>query len=108
MTHPAQIFEQDTENVHVYVSAPEGAFPANTVMKAEDVVDKETINKIEEAVDENVSKVHAVNISFFAPEDLESEIQPLIPVQVVIKAEGVVYFRSTGNNGYSGDLEMAL
>ena len=108
MTHPAQIFEQDTENVHIYVSAPEGAFPANTVMKAEDVVDKETINKIEEAVDESVSKVHAVNISFFAPEDLESEIQPLIPVQVVIKAEGVVYFRSTGNNGYSGDLEMAL
>ena len=87
LTYPAQIFDKYTDNVHVYVNAPEGAFPADTDMRIEDVVDQDTIDKIEEAIDENVSKVIAVNISFFAPDDKETEIQPLIPVQVVIKAE---------------------
>ena len=87
LTHPAQVFDKHTDNVRVYVNASEGAFPAGTDMRIKDVVDQDTIDKIEEAVDENVSKVIAVNISFFAPDDKETEIQPLIPVQVVIKAE---------------------
>ena len=32
----------------------------------------------------------------------------LIPASDNFSADGVVYFRSTSNNGYSGDLEMAL
>ena len=86
LTYPEKEFIEETEYVHVYVKAGVGAFPAGTTMEIEDVdIDDDTFAAIEEAVEQNVSKVRAVNITFFDVDG--NEIEPAIPVQVIIKAE---------------------
>ena len=82
--YPAQAFEDRTDYVKVSVTAPEGAFPEGTTMTVADVEDEQTITDIEETVSEDfveVKRVHAVDISFW---NGEMEIEPLVPISVVI------------------------
>ena len=85
LLYPAQEFEAHSGTVKVSVKADIGAFPAETTMKVEDVDSKETLAAIEGAVDQNISRVHAVEISFFNAEG--TEIEPLIPVRVTLTSE---------------------
>ncbi len=84
IAYPAQTFEGHTDYVKVSVTAPEGAFPEGTTMTVADVEDEKTITDIEEKVSEDfveVKRVHAVDISFW---NGETEIEPLVPISVVI------------------------
>jgi len=82
--YPAKTFEGHTDYVKVSVTAPEGAFPEGTTMTVADVEDEQTITDIEETVSVDfveVKRVHAVDISFW---NSETEIEPLVPISVVI------------------------
>ena len=86
IARPAQHFEQATDYISVVVDAPEGAFPEGTVMVVRDVVDQATINNIEQSVTEDfveVKSVHAVDISFWYN---DVEIEPSLPITVVMSA----------------------
>ena len=67
----------------------------------------------------NLKNVHAAKITKTADGEYTYETPKAIPGAVSISldaegdsspfyADGIVYFRSTANNGYSGDLEIAL
>ena len=82
---PAQTFEGSTESVKVSVEAPEGAFPEGTTMTVVDVDSADTLQSIEGAVAEDfveVTRVHAVDITFFNAEGME--IEPQLPINVVM------------------------
>ena len=73
--------------MNVTVLAPEGAFPADTIMTVQDVSGS-VINDIAEAVSDDsttVNKVHAVDITF--SDRKGNEIEPLVPVKMTITAE---------------------
>lgn len=82
---PAQKFSAKTESVSVVINAPEGAFPEGTSMSVWDVEDQETISTIEEAVSAHVSRIHAVDITFFDKEG--RKLEPFVPVSVIMTAE---------------------
>ena len=82
---PAQDFEGQTDYIRVVVSAPTGAFPAETTMKVVDVADEKTLTDIEDTVSEEfveVRSVHAVDITFTDVDG--NEIEPLVPISVVM------------------------
>ena len=68
--------------MRIRVEAGEGAFPKGTTITAWDVEDYETIDTISEAVEGTVTKIHAVDITFFDKD--YNEIEPLIPIRVVM------------------------
>ncbi|MBR1560175.1 MAG: hypothetical protein IJ646_08050, partial [Clostridia bacterium] len=81
---PAQTFAAQTEHVVVTVEAAVGAFPAGTTMAVADVDDAATISGITDAVEAGfvrVERVHAVDISFWHD---GAEIEPSIPISVVM------------------------
>ena len=82
---PARNYHGKTGTVSVLVKAPEGAFPEGTSMSVEDVEDQETLSTIEEAVSAHVSRIHAVNITFFDRKG--RKVEPLVPVNVILTAE---------------------
>lgn len=59
-----------------------GAFPRGTSITIEDIEDEDTIEAISSAVEGNVSRLHAVDITFRDAE--QHEIEPLIPIQVTM------------------------
>ena len=72
--------------MNVIVDAPEGAFPEGTVMVVKDVQDEGTLRNIEQSVAGDfveVTSVHAVDISFWYN---DTEIEPLLPIAVVMSA----------------------
>ena len=88
--YPAQDFECHTRYVKVVVSAPEGAFPAGTMMAVADVEDEKTLTDIEDTVSEafvEVKRVHAVDITFTDAEG--NEIEPLAPISVVMTVDEI-------------------
>ena len=64
--YPAQTFSDKTWNLTVEVSAPKGAFPADTRMKVKEIHTKKTLEQISDAVSGEVQKVCAADISFYA------------------------------------------
>ena len=82
---PARNYHDKTGTVSVLVKAPEGAFPEGTSMSVKDVEDQETLSAIEEAVSAHVSRIHAVDITFFDREG--QKVEPLVPVSVILTAE---------------------
>ena len=67
----------------------------------------------------NLKNVHAAKLTKGPDGAYKYEVPKAIPGAVSISldaegdsspfyADGIVYFRSTSNNGYSGDLEIAL
>ncbi len=86
IAYPAKQFRQGTAYINVSVDAPEGAFPEGTVMVVKDVEDQGTIDNIQQSVAEDfveVTSVHAVDISFWYN---DAEIEPLLPIAVVMSA----------------------
>ncbi len=86
IAYPAKQFQQGTAYINVSVDAPEGAFPEGTVMVVKDVEDQGTIDNIQQSVAEDfveVTSVHAVDISFWYD---DAEIEPLLPIAVVMSA----------------------
>ena len=78
---PAQDFHGATDGVEVFVSAPEGAFPAGTTMHVTTVPQEEVIGALNDAANGvMVRNVQAVDISFRNAED--EEIEPLLPISV--------------------------
>ena len=78
-------FDANTGTVYVSVKAPAEAFPDGTTMSVRDVDDEKTISAIEGAVSSQVSRIHAVDITFFDAEG--RKIEPLLPISVTMTAE---------------------
>lgn len=82
-TASGQSFEEGTDEVTVVVDAPEGAFPANTIMTVGEA-SEESVQAIAEAVNVETTDVRAVNITFTVDGE---EIQPEVPVKVTLKSD---------------------
>ena len=85
---PAQSFEAHTDGMVVYVNAEEGAFPADTTMTVLPIYDESMLGDIASTVEgegTSVKRVHAVDITF--RDAGGQEIEPLIPISVVIGVE---------------------
>ena len=77
---PAATFDEVAGDVRVHVEAPEGAFPAGTTMIVEPVAEEQVIDAVQEAVEESVTKVSAVDIIFL--DVLGNEIEPKAEIRV--------------------------
>ena len=77
---PAAVFDEVAGDVTVHVEAPEGAFPAGTTMIVEPVAEEQVIDAVQEAVEESVTKVSAVDIIFL--DALGNEIEPEAEIRV--------------------------
>ena len=80
--YPAQTFSDKTWNLTVEVSAPKGAFPADTRMKVKEIHTKKTLEQISDAVSGEVQKVCAADISFYDAKG--KEIEPEKDVKVTM------------------------
>ena len=81
-------FEGSADEVAVTASAPEGAFPEGTEMKAETVTDPAVIDMIKGAVGENAEVLAAVDITFTSEGET---VQPDEAVKVAFAAAGITY-----------------
>ena len=61
---PAVTLEETVGDVSVKVEAEEGVFPADTTMILNEVEDKESLDSIEDAVEDTVKDVQAVEVAF--------------------------------------------
>ena len=86
-TMPAQTFMGSADGMKVNVTAPEGAFPEGTTMVIAPVYDEETLNTAANAVEGEVRKVQAVDITFYNADG--EEIEPALPIEVVISGRTV-------------------
>lgn len=78
---PARDFHEATDEIEVFVSAPEGAFPAGTTMHVTAVPQEDVIGALNEAANGvMVRNVQAVDISF--RNAANEEIEPLLPISV--------------------------
>ena len=68
---PAVTLEESVGDVSVKVEAQEGVFPADTIMVLSTVDDKDAISSIEDAVEDPVKQVQAVEVAF---ENADGEI----------------------------------
>lgn len=80
---PAQDFSGDANGVSVTVNAPEGAFPADTVMSVSEA-DESSVQAAAEAASTDTADVKAVEITFTADGE---EIEPAVPVKVTLAAD---------------------
>ena len=72
-------FIDETETLRVRAEAPEGAFPADTVMAVKPVASKQVLGAVTGAVDGPVTRVDAVDIVFTCG---GKEIEPAKPIRV--------------------------
>ena len=79
---PEQTFTGQVGNLSVHITAPAGAFPADTEMVVSPVEDPDILNAATAEVEGEIVQVQAVDICFYAADG--SEIEPLIPIQVEI------------------------
>lgn len=79
----AQDFSGEENGVKVTVNAPEGAFPAGTVMTVSEA-DEEAVQAAADAVDADASNVKAVDITFSVDGE---EIEPAVPISVKLETE---------------------
>ena len=79
-TAPAQDFSGDVNGVTVTVKAPEGAFPAGTVMSVNEA-DESSVKAAADAASADTADVTAVEITFTADGE---EIEPAVPVKVTL------------------------
>ena len=77
---PAAVYDEVAGDVTVHVEAPEGAFPAGTTMRVEPVADEQVMDAVQEAVEESVTRVSAVDIIFL--DALGNEIEPGAEIRV--------------------------
>ncbi|MBQ9156753.1 MAG: hypothetical protein IJ137_08230 [Eubacterium sp.] len=73
------------DRIDVKVSAPAGAFPEGTTMKAVAVMDESIVDSIAQAVDGSVTKIRALDITFYDADG--NMVEPAEPVQVTLSSE---------------------
>ncbi|MBO4881097.1 MAG: InlB B-repeat-containing protein, partial [Firmicutes bacterium] len=83
---PEMHFRDIIDGISVTVDAPEGAFPEGTEMKLAEVEIEQIIEAVEAAVEGEITKIKAVDITFVYEGD---EIQPLLPINVKMNAAGM-------------------
>ena len=75
-----------SDGSEIFVSAPEGAFPAGVQMRASVVEPEQVVGAIAEATPDddavNAEQIAAYDISFYLPADPDTEIEPRKAVQV--------------------------
>ena len=77
---PAQNFEESTDTVTVRVVAPDGAFPPETTMRVTQIEIESVMGVVQESVGGEITRVQAVDISFFDADG--NEIEPVVPIHV--------------------------
>lgn len=77
---PAQNFEESTDTVTVRVVAPDGAFPPDTTMRVTQIEIESVMGVVQESVGGEITRVQAVDISFFDADG--NEIEPVVPIHV--------------------------
>ena len=77
---PAQNFEESTDTVTVRVAAPDGAFPPETTMRVTQIEIESVMGVVQESVGGEITRVQAVDISFFDADG--NEIEPMVPIHV--------------------------
>ena len=77
---PAQNFEESTDTVTVRVVAPDGAFPPETTMRVTQIEIESVMGVVQESVGGEITRVQAVDISFFDADG--NEIEPMVPIHV--------------------------
>ena len=82
---PAQTFEASDGKITVSISAPEGAFPAGTMMNVQTVENQQMLDTIADAAQANVKEVQAVDITFYDAEG--KEIEPAKPIRVTLASD---------------------
>ena len=80
--YPAQKFTGVSGSIRVSVEAPEGAFPAGTVMTVKAISSEDVLDAVSGAVEGRIVGLQAVDIIFVGPDGLE--IEPLVPVRVTM------------------------
>ena len=83
---PEMHFLDYVNGISVSVDAPKGAFPKGTEMKLAEVEIEQIIDAIEAAVDVEITKIKAVDITFIYDGE---EIQPELPISVKMNASGM-------------------
>ena len=83
---PAVEFFKETEGTSVFVHADAEIFPEGTEMKIEKVPQEQIYDVVNDAIPENVSKIVAVDITFWYE---GKEIQPESPISVTIKTNEI-------------------
>ncbi|MBR0051817.1 MAG: hypothetical protein IJP57_07700, partial [Firmicutes bacterium] len=86
MAYPATGFRDIIGGISVTIDAPEGAFPEGTEMKLAEVEIDSIIDAVSDAVEGTISKIKAVDISFFYEDE---EVQPQVPISVRMNASGM-------------------
>ncbi len=80
--YPARKFTGVSGSIRVSVEAPEGAFPAGTVMTVNAISSEDVLDAVSGAVEGRIVGLQAVDIIFLGPDGLE--IEPLVPVRVTM------------------------
>ena len=86
IAYPAVGFRDIIGGVSVTVEAPEGAFPEGTEMKLAEVEIESIMDAVSAAVEGEITKVKAVDITFLYEGE---EIQPELPIAVKMNASGM-------------------
>ncbi|MBR4164802.1 MAG: InlB B-repeat-containing protein, partial [Lachnospiraceae bacterium] len=86
MAYPATGFRDIIGGISVTIDAPEGAFPEGTEMKLAEVEIDSIIDAVSDAVEGTITKIKAVDISFFYEDE---EVQPQVPISVRMNASGM-------------------
>ena len=86
LSYPAQSFDGLVGGIFVIVDADEGAFPEGTTMEVKAVDSAEIMDAVTDAVEKEVVRVQAVDITFRDADG--NEIEPKIPVRVQMRAVG--------------------
>ncbi|MBQ9632547.1 MAG: hypothetical protein IJV04_06520, partial [Lachnospiraceae bacterium] len=86
IAYPAQSFTSLVSGMNVIVNAEEGAFPEGTRMEVNAVETDDIIRAVSGAVEKDIVRVQAVDITFYDADN--NEIEPLIPVRVLMRSAG--------------------
>lgn len=80
--YPAQSFEQVAGDLQIKAEAAEGTLPADTVMTVQEIGTEEMMETLSSAVDKEIVRTQALDITFYNSQDME--IEPLMPVNVSV------------------------
>lgn len=80
--YPAQSFEQTAGDLQIKAEASEGTLPADTVMTVQEIGTEEMMETLSSAVDKEIIRTQALDITFYNSQDME--IEPLMPVSVSV------------------------
>ena len=87
VSYPATKLSGNAGGVSVSIDAPEGAFPEGTTMKVTPVEQSAIMGVVSDAVEGDVTKIKAVDITFYNADGVE--IEPQKEISVSLSASGI-------------------